>query len=204
MLTERRTVASEEAWLENIDQLAPGKSKRLAHLGVAHQGVDRSRETVTQVKVKVQEALAAHPRLVVLGDPGSGKTTLLRYLALTYARGQFSSRMQEESAESVVRERLQLDEQRLPILLPLRDFARYLEENFADPSTDGPKLLLDYLHTYFANQDIPLPERFFADQLQRGGCAVLLDGVDEVVLLKPRGAPDEGRLATPEPYKEAP
>ncbi|HEX9922614.1 MAG TPA: SUMF1/EgtB/PvdO family nonheme iron enzyme [Anaerolineae bacterium] len=153
--TERRAVAA-------------GEAHRLARLDPDHP-----RETVTQVKVEVQEALAAHPRLVVLGDPGSGKTTLLRYLALTYARDRGGE-------AGLVTARLALSEQRLPILLPLRDFARYLEAQHPDSSLDGPKLLLDYLRTYFANQDIALPERFFAGRLQRSECAVLLDGVDEV------------------------
>jgi formylglycine-generating enzyme required for sulfatase activity/energy-coupling factor transporter ATP-binding protein EcfA2 len=166
--TQRRTAAAEEAWVNHMAGLAPGEADRLARLGMDH-----ARETVAQVRVKVQEALAAHPRLVVLGDPGCGKTTLLRYLALTYARDLAGD-------VELVSRRLGLAEQRLPILLPLRDFARYLEENHPDPSTDGPKLLLDYLRTYFAHQDIPLPERFFANRLGCGECAVLLDGVDEV------------------------
>ncbi|MDY6877976.1 MAG: SUMF1/EgtB/PvdO family nonheme iron enzyme [Chloroflexota bacterium] len=166
--TERRTVAAEEAWIEEMAHMAPGEAQRLARLGVG-----RPRETVAQVKVKVQEALAAHPCLVVLGNPGCGKTTLLRYLALTYARDL-------RGEKGLVALRLQIDELRLPIMLPLRDFACYLEAHHPDPSTDGPKLLLNYLRTYFANQDISLPERFFADRLQRGKCAMLLDGVDEV------------------------
>ena len=166
--TERRAVAAEETWLDDMARLAPGEAHRLARLDPDHP-----RETVAQVKVEVQEALAAHPRLVVLGDPGSGKTTLLRYLALTYARDRGGE-------AGLVTARLALSEQRLPILLPLRDFARYLEAQHPDSSLDGPKLLLDYLRTYFANQDIALPERFFAGRLQRSECAVLLDGVDEV------------------------
>jgi formylglycine-generating enzyme required for sulfatase activity len=172
--TEKRTVTAEEAWLDETAQLAPGEARRLAHLGA-----NRPRETITQVKVKVQEALAAHPRLVVLGDPGSGKTTLLRYLALTFARDL-------RSEAGLVKDRLDLTEQRLPLLLPLRDFARYLEAHHPDSSLDGPKLLLDYLRTYFANQDMALPERFFAGRLQRGECAVLLDGVDEVAAVATR------------------
>jgi len=80
----------------------------------------------------------------------------------------------------------QLKEARLPILLPLRDFAKHLQENYKDPSTDGPKLLLNFLNTYFEYQDIKLPVRFFADHLQQGECLVLLDGVDEVADLPTR------------------
>ena len=50
--------------------------------------------------------------LVILGDPGSGKSTALRFLALTYAQGR-----------GRVRERLGIDEDHLPILVPLSAFA---------------------------------------------------------------------------------
>ncbi|UCF94732.1 MAG: caspase family protein, partial [Desulfobacterales bacterium] len=172
--TERRTVPAEKAWLDEMAKLAPGEAKRSAWMESA-----RSRETVTEVKIKVQEALASHRRLVVVGDPGCGKTTLLRYLALTYARDLAGK-------EGLVQQRLALSEQRLPILLPLRDFASHLETHYTDPSLDGPKLLLDYLRSFFANQDIALPEDFFANRLRNGNCAALLDGVDEVAELNTR------------------
>ncbi len=138
-------------------------------------------ERVEQVKVKVQEALASYSRLVVLGDPGSGKTTLLRYLALTYARDLLPVE-KPTGEEGAVKRRLELDEQRLPVLLPLRDFARYLERYHPDIGADGPKLLLEYLRVYFENQQMPLPVDFFSARLEEGACAVLLDGMDEVAV----------------------
>ncbi len=166
--TERRTVTEEESWVEETVQLAPGEAKRLQRMDPG-----RPKETIREIKVRIQQALAVHPRLVVLGDPGCGKTTLLRYLALTYGRGF-------DGEAGLVKQRLDLEEQRLPILVPLRDFARHLESNPTDVSLDGPALLLDYLRKFFIKQDIVLPERFFPDRLQNGDCAVLLDGVDEV------------------------
>jgi len=173
--TVRKTIRDEEAWLEAQAALAPGEAKR--------QGRGQPRESVAQVKVDVQEALDMHTRLVVLGDPGSGKTTLLRYLALTFARDLWDGGGQTTDKQRWVKERLGLDEERLPVLLPLRDFARYLEHHFPHDGADGPKRLLEYLHTYFENQQLTLPPDFFATRLAAGDCVVLLDGVDEVASL---------------------
>ncbi len=176
--TVRQTVTDEEAWIEEMAGLAPGEAKRR---GFAHP-----RESVQQVKVQVQEALALHPRLVVLGDPGCGKTTLLRYLALTYARDWADDGRPATDDGDWVKERLGLNERRLPVLLPLRDFARYLEKDCPDNGADGPKLLLDYLRLYFTNQNLTLPPDFFAARLKAGECAVCFDGVDEVASMSTR------------------
>jgi len=173
--TVRKTVRDEETWVAEMAKLAPGETKR--------RGMEQPRESVQQVKVKVQEALAMHPRLVVLGDPGCGKTTLLRYLALTFAR-DFPPL--EGTEGGLVKQRLGLDEHRLPILLPLRDFARYLEKECPDVGADGPRLLLDYLRLYFTNQNLVLPTDFFETRLKAGECIALFDGVDEVAKMETR------------------
>ncbi|OQA20201.1 MAG: Serine/threonine-protein kinase pkn1 [Chloroflexi bacterium ADurb.Bin360] len=176
--TVRKTVTDEETWVEEMARLASGEAKR--------QGLERPRESVQQVKVQVQEALALHSRLVVLGDPGCGKTTLLRYLALTFAR-DFADDRRPPTADRVwIKERLGLDERRLPVLLPLRDFARYLEQECPNVGADGPKLLLDYLRLYFTNQNLELPPDFFEARLKTGKCAVFFDGMDEVASMSTR------------------
>ncbi len=164
--TVRKTVTDED-WIEAESRLAPGEAQRSGR-----------RESEQKVKVKVQEALKLYSRLAVLGDPGSGKTTLLRYLALTYARNW--------QTPGSVKERLGLNERRLPIFLPLRDFARNLEKEHPDNGADGPKLLLDYMRVYFENQQITMPVDFFPERLKVGECAVLLDGMDEVASMETR------------------
>lgn len=122
----------------------------------------------------INTALTRYQRLVIIGDPGSGKTTLMAYLALTYARAL-------RDGTNTVGERLQPGEKnRLPILIPLRDFGRHLKTHHAGPGTDGPALLLNYLRDYYAAQSISLPEDFFEQSLEEKRAVVLLDGMDEV------------------------
>jgi len=66
-------------------------------------------------QMDVNEALAGHKQLVVLGDPGAGKSTLLKFITVAFAqdRGDF----------------LDLeDEQRLPIFIRLADYAKRREK----------------------------------------------------------------------------
>ncbi|MCP4531359.1 MAG: hypothetical protein GY831_09030, partial [Delftia sp.] len=162
--TRRRVAQAEEAWLQAEASLAPGERRRV------HEHAGQTTETVT---VSVNEALAAHPRLVVLGDPGCGKTTLLRYLALLYARDL-------AEGASLVGDRLGLDERgRLPILLPLRKVGAFLRER-PDDGTQGHGLLLEFLFSALKNERLTLPDDFFDERLDEGAAVILLDGLDEV------------------------
>ncbi|MCA9875681.1 MAG: SUMF1/EgtB/PvdO family nonheme iron enzyme, partial [Anaerolineales bacterium] len=164
--TQQRTRPAEERWVATEAEFAPGERQRTPHGG----GSDTMTETVT---VSVNEALATHRRLVVLGDPGSGKTTLLRYLALLYARDLAKQ-------AGIVKTLLSLTETGLlPILLPLRQLGAFLGRH-SEASTEGHRLLLDFLQQYLENERINVPLQFFDPYLGSGQAVVLLDGMDEV------------------------
>jgi formylglycine-generating enzyme required for sulfatase activity/energy-coupling factor transporter ATP-binding protein EcfA2 len=179
--TRQRTIEAEEAWLEAEARLAPGEARqRCLDMQEGHRVYT---ETVT---VSVDEALAAYPRLVILGDPGSGKTTLLRYLALLYARDL-------AEGTTLVQERLGLAEAphavagavtaspRLPILLPLRRLGAYLKTHRpVDDGTEGHALLLTHLLQMLEGERVSLPDDFFDPYLESGRAVILLDGLDEV------------------------
>ncbi|MCI0565425.1 MAG: NACHT domain-containing protein, partial [Nitrososphaera sp.] len=121
--------------------------------------------------LSVSESLRKHSCLAVIGAPGSGKTTLLKYVALSSARHQ-------------AQERLELDEDRLPVFITLRDFSRFLD-NLAQRGELldlGPHLVSCFLseHMKAMAPHLQLPDDFFSRQLDTGNCIVLLDGLDEV------------------------
>lgn len=99
---------------------------------------------------------------VILGDPGTGKSTLMAFLALLWAG---AANLDGFNAPSCT----------VPLLIPLRDFARLHKAN---PSLT----LLDYLELR-ARTDLSLSRAhraFFEAALLMGEAVVLVDGLDEV------------------------
>jgi formylglycine-generating enzyme required for sulfatase activity len=94
-------------------------------------------------------------RLVVLGSPGTGKSTLLDYLVLVFTG----------TVRHPLRERLGRP---FPLIARLRELG-----------TEGSESLTALLAKSSPVRQIPAgyPERW----LKRGGCIVLLDGLDEVL-----------------------
>lgn len=110
----------------------------------------------------VEEAMATHVGVVLLGDPGAGKSTVIKYFALMLAQNR-----QLGSGSRHI--------EGLPIVLPVTAYAAALE-------TGRDISLEHYLPTYYREvrgvpQDL---SELFHDALQSGRAVVLLDGLDEI------------------------
>ena len=110
-------------------------------------------------------------RAAILGSAGTGKTTLLSYLANTFA----SALLQRSTPLQNI---LGISENLLPILIPLRDYGRYAEQDLSKSAS--PAGFIEFLDNYFMQWNIGLSSGFFIQFLERGNCIILLDGLDEV------------------------
>ena len=131
------------------------------------------KRNVTPQSVPVNEVFLrltpAHPVAVILGTPGSGKSTLLRWLALHMARASFFQNyaLRAEFAPAQV-----------PLLIHLRDYAESLDkESFS---------MKQFIAAQASKIDPNAPTKLL-DELARGHCLVLFDGLDEITTAHARG-----------------
>lgn len=115
-------------------------------------------------------------RLVILAAPGYGKTTLMRHLTLT-----FVTNPPQELAELMpilLRFREVYSLMKVPSLKP-----NQLSIDLEDPNDfeiSLPELIIRHLETQPEFRKATLTKNWLSDQLNRGNCLVLLDGLDEV------------------------
>lgn len=106
--------------------------------------------------------------LAILGAPGTGKTTLQQHLALTFAANQQYQYYLKPLT---------------PILLFLPNHLAWIEHDSATKTPTLPQLIYEHQNNL---SDLKAPPHWFAQQLKKGKCLVLLDGLSEVANLKHR------------------
>lgn len=121
-------------------------------------------------------AIARSPKLAIVGAAGSGKSTLLQWAGLAVARARLKQKL--PAGQKAFIEALEDGDSLLPVIVPLRAFNRYCQENKKDRTAAA---LLDFIATYIAERHpvLDLPADFFARALSQG-CLLMFDGVDEV------------------------
>jgi predicted NACHT family NTPase len=125
---------------------------------------DRTRAFVSNSAdsgVSFEKAVARFQRIVILGGPGAGKTTTLSYIVLQLLRGRASELFGTQT-------------QLLPIFVPLRRLSARDTSLLDDLMSPETQILP-------ADRIKDCPPGYIASQMDRGGCVILLDGLDEVI-----------------------
>ncbi|MDI1256707.1 MAG: SUMF1/EgtB/PvdO family nonheme iron enzyme [Flavobacterium sp.] len=147
-------------------------------------GIDKNFESNDS---KVGTVISKTKNIVLLGPPGIGKTTLLRHLALSFAEGRSNdipgwkdniAFLAEERNNDISGWKKNIGA--VPIFFKLRSFHYYLQEvsNFVEAC---PGSIISYLDYYYREAErVTLTANFFDNLLDKGGCAVFIDGLDEV------------------------
>jgi predicted NACHT family NTPase len=107
--------------------------------------------------------MAAHRKLLVVGDPGSGKSTFLKRVAFDLSRD-----WKEREA--------------LPVRIEAAVLSTYIalqHGKTGPPDPASPEWIPLFLGTQCEEKNRNLAADYFRDRLKAGGCHVLIDGLDE-------------------------
>jgi formylglycine-generating enzyme required for sulfatase activity len=114
--------------------------------------------------ILLQEAMLAHRKLFVVGDPGSGKSTFLKRVAF---------RLCKEWTES----------EPLPIRIEAAVLTEYIarrhEQKLGPPDAASPEWIPLFLGEQCDEKNRGLSAGYFRAKLKAGACHVLIDGLDE-------------------------
>lgn len=122
--------------------------------------------------IALEQALRQR-RLVLIGDPGSGKSTFVRRVAYELCRTLRG--VQPPDSQPF----LPPGDRRLPILITVSDFARFLEADQSPKPIDSPGWIPYFLAQQSEEYRWGVDEVFFRRKFDEGDCLLMVDGLDE-------------------------
>ena len=131
-----------------------------------------------RVPLPALEAVAANRGMVLLGDPGSGKSTFVNHLAHCLAQHALESKQAEPKQAWLLRLPGWPESEGglLPVVVILRDYARYIKES----EEPDPVHLWKFIAAQLEAQNLTAAIKPILAKLEDGKALVLLDGLDEV------------------------
>lgn len=127
--------------------------------------------------VDLAQAIQKSVKLAIVGAAGCGKSTLLQWAGLACARFHLGAPEISEEQKGLLS--AIGNSPLVPVIIRLRTFHGYCKEKKVGyTATSLLKFLTEYLNE--KHPQLNLPEDFLKVQLEKNGCLVMLDGVDEV------------------------
>ena len=162
-----------------LDRLARAPSQTVAdairrpgQLGFADR-TDREPEREERLPIQAVEAVAALPRLVILGQPGGGKSTLVNHIAAQLARRRLGEAPADDKLSG-----WPADARPLPVVVILRRFAAWLP---AGARRGEAGLVWGYLEHLLERCGCREAFRPLKQALADQGGIIFFDGLDEVL-----------------------
>ena len=146
-------------------------AEAILHKDNAHELANRDRDE-KRLPISGLEAVAALPRLVILGQPGGGKSTLVNYIASQLAQCRLGKNGSDKQAAVWPH-----DDKPLPLRIILRRFAAWIP---AERKSADAGLVWDYIKhqlTQWGCQEVYTQLKM---NLTEHGGIIFFDGLDEV------------------------
>ena len=140
-----------------------GKSLKVSILDLYISLYIKNFHGISDNNTSLQEFVLAERGIIIQGEPGSGKSTFLRY---------------------IVRSNLDVNGNFLPFIIPLKNFATYVENKDIKNIDDAKKTLIQFIREEYPQPKFLFNSNFLESYFDENEGWFLFDGFDEITSIE--------------------